>query len=228
MSISRPGTSDPGPPSRNAGAPGGATAKPPHTGGGRLASSRWRPFRVAHLLWAILILLGCVALVTGGGHPPPIVLVPPLLLAGALGHLLLVLIQWLLRKGRTRIAADPAPATRWPPELILIALVLGSFALMATALTVGEVALIRMHPLQWLTYAGVAVLHSVAFVLLLLRFGQVRFLIAAVCLGWALALVHQLRDARTGEWPLGLSLIGALLAIAIYVVRSQRVRSVLR
>ena len=197
--------------------------------GERLALSLSRPFSVAHVVWAILILLGCAALVSmGGGHPPPMVLVPPLLLAGVLGHLLLWLIQSLLRKGRARIAASSAAAARWPPELSLIALVLGPLAIMAIAVAIGEIALIRTRPLVWLIYAGVAGLHSVAFVLLLLRNGRVRFLIAAISLGWAVALVLQVHEARAGELPIGLALIGGLVALAIYVVRAHRVRSVLR
>ena len=197
--------------------------------GARLAPSLARPFRVVHVLWAILILLGCVVLVSmGGGHPPPMVFVPPLILAGLLGHLLLWLIQWLLRKGRARIAAGSAPAAGWPPELILIALVLGFLAIMAIAVTIGEIALLRTRPLLWLMYAGAAVLHSAAFVLLLLRIDGVRLLIAVICFGWAFALVLQVPEARTGELPFGLALIAALLALAVYVVRARRVRSVLR
>ena len=57
--------------------------------GTRLAELVPRPFGIVHLIWAILILAGCVALaMLGGGHPPPMILVPPLLAAGLLGHLL--------------------------------------------------------------------------------------------------------------------------------------------
>lgn len=188
-----------------------------------------RPFRIAHVAWGILILLGCVALVMmGGGHPPPMVFVPFLVLAGLVGHLLLLLIAWLLHLGRSRMAASQHEPPRWPAELTVIALVLGPLAIMATAVAVGEVARLRTQPLQWVLYVVVAAVHAVAFVTLLLRNTQARFLIAAICIGWALALVLQLREARPGELPIGIALIGGLLAIAIYVVRAQRIRSALR
>lgn len=58
----------------------------------RLAELTPQPFGIVHLIWAILILAGCVALVMmGGGHPPPMIFVPPLLAAGLVGHLLLLL-----------------------------------------------------------------------------------------------------------------------------------------
>lgn len=197
--------------------------------GDRFTTFLSHPFRIVHVLWAVLILLGCVALIsTGGGHPPPMAFVPALLLAGLLGHLLLWLIQWLLRKGRTRVTAGAAVAPRWPPELVFMALLLGPVAIMAIAITIGEVAIIHRHPVQWLIYLGVAVLHSAAFVLLLLRVGYVRYVIAAICFGWAFALVLQIGEARPGELPLGLTLIAGLIAIAIYVIRARRVRSALR
>jgi len=195
----------------------------------RAAQSPTRLFRIAHLIWAILILLGCVALVAmGGGHPPPMAFVPFLILAGLVGHLVLLLVQWLLDKGRARIMAYHADATGWPAELVVIALVLGPLAVMAIAVTIGQLPPARTHPLEWMLYVGVAALHSVAFVLLLLRIDQARYCIAAICFGWATALVLQVHEARPGELPLGITLIGGLIAIGIYVVRARRVRSALR
>jgi len=188
-----------------------------------------RPFRVAHLTWASLILLGCVALVAmGGGHPPPMAFVPFLIVAGLVGHLLLLLVQWLLHKGRSRITAYQADAPGWPAELVLIALVLGPLAIMAIAVAIDQFPRGRTHPLEWLLFVGIAAFHSATFVLLLLRFDLARFCIAAICVGWALALVLQLREARPGELPAGITLIGGLVAIAIYVVRARRIRAALR
>jgi hypothetical protein len=62
-----------------------------------------KPFGIVHLVWAVLILAGCVLFATtGGGHPPPIILVPPLLAIGLLVHLLLLLAGWLVGKARAR------------------------------------------------------------------------------------------------------------------------------
>lgn len=199
--------------------------------GFRTRHARWltRPFRIAHLIWAILILLGCVALVAmGGGHPPPMAFVPFLLMAGLAGHLVLLLVQWLLHKGRARITAYRPDAPGWPAELVVIALALGPLAIMAIAVAIDQFPRLRTQPLESMFFFGVAALHSVAFVLLLLRFDLARFCIAAICFGWALALVLQIHEARPGELPLGLTLIASLLAIALYVISARRVRSALR
>ncbi len=188
-----------------------------------------RPFRIAHLAWAILILSGCVVLVTmGGGHPPPMIFVPPLLAAGILGHLLLVFVAWLLHKGRARAGVAMVEPARWPIELGLIALVMGVIAIAAIAITVGEIARLWSNPLEWALLAIVAAAHAAAFVMLLLRIGAARFLIAAVALGWGLALVLQVGEARPGELPIAIVLIGGLVAIAVYVLRAGRIRAVLR
>jgi len=188
-----------------------------------------RPFGFVHLAWAILILAGCVALaMIGGGHPPPIILVPPLLVAGFLGHLLLLLIAWLLGRGRERVAAAPVATRRWVVELILIAIVLGALSIGSITITVAEIGELRHQPQYWLLLAAAAVVHTTAFVLLLLRIGAARHLIATVASGWGLAMLLQLREARSpGELALGIALIVALLAIALYVLRAGRIRSAL-
>ncbi|MGH8130228.1 MAG: hypothetical protein ACRES3_05175 [Steroidobacteraceae bacterium] len=194
----------------------------------RLAALVPRPFGFVHLAWAILILAGCVALVLmGGGHPPPMIFVPPLLAAGLLGHLLLLFVAWLLAKGRSRIAAAQGAARRWPLALVLIAIALGVLAICAIVITIGEFSNVWSKPLVWLMYAAIALLHTSAFVCLLMRIGAARFLVAAVPFGWGLALILQLGEARPGELPIAAALIGGLLGIAVYVLRSRRIRSVL-
>ena len=190
-----------------------------------------RPFKYAHLAWAALILALCAALLTaGGGHPPAFVFVPLVLLAGLVGHLLLLLIAWLLRRGRAAAqAAQPGRPGGWPVELVVIALVLGPFSLLAMALAAGELSLLHSRPLQWLVIAGVAVGHATAFVLLLLRIGATRYLLAMLSSGWGVALALQLREPRSaGELTLGLLAIGALFALALYIVRARRIRAALR
>lgn len=195
----------------------------------RLTALMPRPFGHVHLAWAILVVAGCVALATmGGGHPPPIVFVPPLLAAGFLGHLLLLLVAWLLGRGRDRVATGATATRRWPVELILIAIVLGLVSVASIAIAVGEIAKLWSMPLLWMTIAVVAVLHSAAFVLLLLRMAVARYLLAAIAGGWGVALLLQMREARgPGEWVLAVFLIAALAGIAAYVLRAQRIRSAL-
>ena len=187
------------------------------------------PFGIVHLIWAILILAGCVALVLmGGGHPPPMIFVPPLLAAGLAGHLLLLGVAWLLARGNARLAAAKAGAPRWPWELVLIAIALGVLAISSIAVTAGESARLRSEPLVWLLFAAVALLHTLAFVFLLLRVGVARHLIAATAAGWGLALALQMGEARdSAERVIGIALIAGLLGIAVYALRSRRVRSAL-
>jgi len=186
-----------------------------------------RPFGLVHLAWAILILAGCVALVLmGGGHPPPMIFVPPLLAAGLLGHMLLLLVAWLLGKGRVRAAAARGEARRWPPELVLIAIALGVLAICAITVAIGELGRLRNEPLVWLLIAAIALAHAAAFVLLMLRAGSARFLIAAVAGGWGVALLLQMHEARdAAEFAFGVLLIAGLFGLAVYVLRARRIRS---
>ncbi len=186
-----------------------------------------RPFRIAHMAWAAAVLLGCVALAGGGGHPPPIVFAPLLILAGLVGHLLLVLVAWLLHRGRSRSPALPAP--RWPAELVLIGIVLGPLAVASTALALSQVAQHGSQPRQWLVFVVAATVHAMAFVVLLLRRQLARYLVAVICVGWGLALALQFREPRpTVDLLIAIVVIAVLVAIAAYVVLAKRIRSALR
>lgn len=188
-----------------------------------------RPFRIAHTVWAGLVLLGCGALAMGGGHPPPIVFAPLLILAGLVGHLLLLLVAWLMHLGKSRSAAPQSTAPRWPAELVLVAIVLGPLALATTALALSQVAQHGSQPRQWLVYVVAATVHAMAFVVLLLRWQLARYMVAAICLGWGLALALQFREPRhTADLLVAIVVIAALLAIAAYVMLGSRIRSALR
>jgi len=188
-----------------------------------------RPFRIAHKAWAALVLLGCVALALGGGHPPPIVFAPLLILAGLVGHLLLLLVAWLLHRGRSRSVALQGVAPRWPAELVLIGIVLGPLAVATTALALSQVAQHGSQPRQWLVYVVAATVHAMAFVVLLLRWQLARYLVAMLCVGWGLALALQFREPRpTADLLVAIVVIAALLAVAAYAVLAKRIRSALR
>lgn len=188
-----------------------------------------RPFRITHKVWAGLVLLGCVALATGGGHPPPIVFAPLLIVAGMIGHLLLLLVAWLMHVGRSRSAARQGTAPGWPAELVLIAIVLGSLALASTAVALGQLAQHGSQPRQWLAYVVAATVHATAFAALMLRWQLARYMVAAICVGWSLALALQFREPRpTADLLVAIVIIAALLAIAAYVVLGKRIRSALR
>lgn len=188
-----------------------------------------RPFRIAHKAWAAVVLLGCVALALGGGHPPPIVFAPLLILAGLVGHLLLVLVAWLLHRGRSPSPALPGAAPRWPAELVLIGIVLGPLAVASTALALSQVAQHGSQPRQWLVYVVAATVHAMAFVALLLRWPLARYLVAVICVGWGLALALQFREPRpTVDLLIAIVVIAVLVAIAAYVVLAKRIRSALR
>jgi hypothetical protein len=193
----------------------------------RLRSLAPAPFGTVHLVWAVVVLAGCVVLISlGGGHPPPMIFVPPLLAAGILGHLLLLGVAWLLGKGRARAAGASG---RWPLELVLIAIVLGVLSIFSIAMAIGEIAKFSTAPAIWWLFATVAVGHGTAVVLLLLHIDAARYLIAAIASGWGLALALQFREARgPDEWALGIVLVAVLAAIALCALRSRRIRSVLR
>lgn len=198
---------------------------------GRTAPFR-RPFGWLHLGWALLVVAACVVLLTTdqSGHPPAMILVPPVLAAGVLGHLLWLLVAWLLGRGRARLERIGAAAGSWPFELTLIAVALGlvvsavSVAWLIAALdqegAVGDASL-------WLS--AIVASHATAFVLLLLRRDAARFLIAAVASGWALALAWQLRraDPALAETAIAALAVVGLSGVAVYVLRARRIRSAL-
>jgi len=187
------------------------------------------PFRYVHIGWAMLVLAGCVALaLMGGGHPPPMAFIPHLLAAGILGHLLLLLVAWLAGRGTARASHAGVAAAGWPVEAGVIALVLGGLAIVATVITVGEIARLRTRPLEWLLLAAIAAAHGAGFLALMLRLRVARWLIAAIAAGWGIALALQLREARSpGELVLAFAIIAALVAIAAWAMRSARLRAFL-
>lgn len=185
-------------------------------------------FKTLHLIWLALIVAACALLLPAKGHPPGIVFVPLVLMVGALGHVLLLVIAWLTRRGRNRVDPGPDGPPRMPAELVLIALALGPVALGALAVAVGQLPLLRSQPLVWFGIAAVALVHATAFVLML-RMKAARHLLAALAFGWGLALALQLREARSPiELAIGLALVGALIVLAAYLLRARRIQSALR
>jgi len=196
-----------------------------------LARLRQRPFRFLHIGWASFVLLVCVFLVVAsleGGHPPPLAFVPHALAAGVAGHLLLLVLGWLAKRGRARVEAG-AGAVRWPWELTLIAVPLLLAGLVAAMYAIESWPMIRTRPLEWSIVVVIAAAHVTALVLLLLRRNAARWLLAVICLGWAIGLGRELDTARgPGELVLGIAIIAGLAALAGYLARSARVRSALR
>jgi hypothetical protein len=196
-----------------------------------LARLRQRPFRILHIAWASVILLVCALLIATsfqGGHPPPMAFVPHALAAGILGHLLLLVLGWLAKRGRARVEATTGAAP-WPVELTIIALPVLAASLFATVYTVDSWGSIHTRPLEWSMMAAIAATHVSALVLLLLRRSAARWLLAAISLGWAIGMGRELHTARgPGEWVIGIALVAGLLALAIYLARSARVRAALR
>ncbi|MGQ0384373.1 MAG: hypothetical protein ACT4UP_06805 [Gammaproteobacteria bacterium] len=194
-----------------------------------LARLRQRPFRWAHISWATFVLLVCVVLVLGsleGGHPPPIIFVPYALVAGVAGHAALLAIAWLAKRGRARVEGG---ASAWPVELTFVAIAVGVASLFSTMYAIGSWSLARTRPGEWLIVATIAAAHLAAFVLLLLRRVAARWLLATICLGWALGLGRELDTARgPGELVLGIGIIAALVVLAIYLLRAARIRSAFR
>ncbi|MGQ0428522.1 MAG: hypothetical protein ACT4UQ_01120 [Gammaproteobacteria bacterium] len=196
-----------------------------------LARLRQRPFRIAHIAWAIFVLLVCVLLVVAsleGGHPPPIIFIPYALVAGVFGHVGLLIVGWLARRGRARVEAGSGAAA-WPLELTFVALALAFAGFISTMFAIDSFPNLRTRPGEWLVVAAIAAAHVTAFVLLLLRRTAARWLLAAISLGWALGLGLELDTARgPGEMVLGIAIIAGFVALAIYPLRAARVKVAFR
>lgn len=184
------------------------------------------PFRYAQLAWALLWVAACIAMaMIPGGHPPLLAFTPFVIAGGIVGHLLLAAVAWLADRGRRRAGISREARSGWPPEAGILALIVGGVAVAATAVTVGEVAMLRNRPLEWAVFALVASAHLAAFITLMLRARAARWLIAAIAAGWAVALVLQMHEARSpGELAFGLAIMAALGGIAAWALRSARLR----
>lgn len=187
------------------------------------------PFRYVHVAWALLWFAACVVMaLVPGGHPPLIAFAPFVLAAGILGHALLLAVAWLADRGRGRAGIARDAPSGWPPEAWILALLAGGLAIAATAVTIGEVAMLRSRPLEWAVFAAVAAAHLAAFLALMLRARAARWLVAALAAGWGVALVLQMHEARSaGELALGIAIIAALFAIAAWALCSARLRAFL-
>lgn len=187
------------------------------------------PFRYVHIAWAVLVVAACAVMIAiPGGHPPLIAFVPFVLAAGILGHLLLLAAAWLADRGRRRAGIASDAPSGWPLEVGILALLLGGIAIAATAITIGEVGMVRSRSLEWAVLALVSAAHLAAFLALVLRHRSARWLAAVVAAGWGLALALQLHEARDpGELVLGFAVIGLLIGIAAWALRSARLRAFL-
>lgn len=87
------------------------------------------------------------------------------------------------------------------------------------------IGLLRTRPFELLVIAAIAAAHAVTFFLLLLRRPVARWLLAAISAGWVVALVLLLHEARPWELPIAIALIAGLAGLAVYLLRSARVRS---
>jgi hypothetical protein len=195
-----------------------------------------KPFGWLHLIWAIGTVGACAVLVTtgGGGHPPAMIFLPVALLAGVLGHASWLSIAWLLGRGRARLERSGAVPSRWPLELRGIAVALGLVVVgvgVAWGIAVAEGAnsTLRDEPLTELGLAAIVASHALALAVLLLRLDAARLLIAALMIGWALALGLALDDAdvtRAGR-AIAMLVVAGLLGGAVHVLRGRRIRSTL-
>jgi len=123
-----------------------------------------------------------------------------------------------------------------PPPLVFVpfTLVAGAFghlvlvSLVSTRYALDSWTLVRTRPFEWSILAAIALAHLAALVHLLLRRDIVRWLLAAVSLGWAILLGRELETARgAGELILGIVIIAGLVALAGYLLRGPRVRAAL-
>jgi hypothetical protein len=198
-----------------------------------------RPFRIAHLIWAVVGLAASGFLIAfgGQGHPPGIILLPVVWVAWLLGHGGLWMVRRLATRGRSRALRLSGDASRWPPGLILAALgtgiatATGVFPLLLSAAQWREGRF--LEPL-WIVMAVTWLAHGICFLGLLLRRGWSRVFAALLCFGWAVLLVAQFVDhlargsrIQTGELVIAAVLIGVGVVFGWHLLASQRIRDFL-
>jgi hypothetical protein len=195
-----------------------------------------RPFRVTHLIWAVLCLAACGVLIFAGGegHPPAIILLPVVLAVWAVGHGGLWIVRRLAVRGRSRVGVV---ALSWPPGLIVAAIGTGftsAFGVLLLFATLFQWKAERLLTPLWLTMAAIWVAHGACFAGLLLRRTWSRLFVALLCLGWAALLVVQIVENWVHGSPIKapeLALMVVLISIGAlfgwHLARSQRIKAFL-
>lgn len=199
-----------------------------------MRSTGWR---TAHVSWGAFALGLSILVIRFGeeGHPPGIVFLPVVIAVWIAGHVGLWLAARLAASGRRAVAP---PAASWPFVLWLAALGAGLGGATGLLQLGGTVLLRTLFPYRapalWLTMACVWLAHGVCFVGLLLRRSWSRVLASGLATAWALLGVRQLteqleRNDRIDvvELALLVAAILAMLALALRVARSDRVRAFL-
>lgn len=197
--------------------------------------------RLAHAAWAALMLATALVLLLGPqrGHPPPIALLPGVLVLWPLGHLVAWGVLALAGRGRRASAGAAEGPARWPPPLLVAALVTGVGTLPGVVQLLGS-ALQRdwypyAEPLAWLGMLLVSIAHGAGLAGLLLRRAWARPWCAMLAAGWAAMLGLQVARSLSSPAPvdavqiviaIGLALV--LAGFASWLAVSREVKAFLR
>ncbi len=196
-----------------------------------------RPFRVGHLVWAVLCVAACAVLIFAGGegHPPAIILLPVVLAVWAVGHGGMWIVRRLAVRGRSRV--EGGVALSWPPGLILAAIGTGFTSTVGVLLLFASLFQWKgerlLDPL-WLTMVAIWVAHNVCFAGLLLRRTWSRLFAALLSFGWAALLGFQIVEHWVRASPIKapeLALMIVLISIGVlfgwHLATSPRIRAFL-
>ena len=198
-----------------------------------------RPFRFAHLLWALLGVGASAFLIFfgGEGHPPGIVLLPVVWVVWAVGHGGLWLVRRLAVRGRSGAVSAGGAILSWPPGLIMAAIGTGATTAIGLIPLLSNVIQSRegrfLDPL-WLMMTAIWVAHGVCLAALLLRWTWSGIYTALLCFGWAALLGVQIVDhlIRGARIEIGeLVIAGVLIVIGVlfgwHLVTSRRIKDFL-
>jgi len=197
-----------------------------------------RPFRWAHVFWAVLGGSVCILLVVaGGGHPPPMIFVPVVVAVWVTGHIALWGVRWLAFKGQVWTSRAGGATVSWPPGLI-VALIGTGGASSVGLLQVVVTALLRktypFHDALWTVMMIIWLVHGACFAGLLLRRAWSQWTASLLSAGWALLLAWQIvetvvRGYRINpmEILIAIGLASLLMSLGYHLLASKRIRAFL-
>lgn len=187
--------------------------------------------RFLHIIWVIAAIAVSVMIVQSkGSHPPALVLLPVMVGVWLLGHIILWISQWVVRRSSKSIFADQTMRQRWPPAVVLVTVSLGLTCFASTIIAI--ILYIRNNTQdQVVALAVLAAISALLFIGLLMRKNWARLMVIVLLLGTAAWVAMEMGQAiwkaynhPANDWLIASGIVIVLLGLGLHLLKSKRVR----